>query len=112
MVRLGVKGNLENAASVNDPIVEMRVAGGSQNQSLDCDPATSTLRVELATGCVPMYTKNGGTACPGAANDLWARPAVALRRHPDRRRGQPGAGRPEPADPGHDKPTVCTAPNN
>jgi hypothetical protein len=113
VVRIGVKGNLENASSVNDPIVEMRVAGGSQNQSLDCDKDTSTLKEELATGCVPMYTKNTGTACPASATDLWATaqpwPCVAIQTG--------GAVNQVPAGLnlrilGAEKPSVCTAPNN
>ena len=70
VVRIGVAGNLANATSVNDGIVALRVMGGSQNQSLDCDPAASQLKDELATGCVPMYTKNTGTACPASAGAL------------------------------------------
>ena len=73
VVTIGVKGNLANASSVSDPIVEMRVAGGSQNQSLDCDPAVSNLKDELATGCRPTYSRNAGTtACPDSPGTLWA----------------------------------------
>ena len=48
VVRIGVSGSLANASSVSDPIVALRVVGGSQNQSLDCDPAMSKLKDELA----------------------------------------------------------------
>jgi hypothetical protein len=113
VVRIGVKGSLENASSVNDPIVSMRVAGGSQNQSLDCDPATPTLKAELATGCVPTYARNTGTACPGSATTLWATSqpwtCVAIQTG--------GAVNQVPAGMnlrilGDEQATVCTAPNN
>jgi hypothetical protein len=113
VVRIGVKGNLGNAASVNDPVVAMRVTGGSQNQSLDCDPATSTLKAELATGCAPTYTRNTGTACPATAGALWATqqpwPCVAIQTG--------SAVNQVPAGMnlrilGDEKATVCTAPNN
>ena len=103
VVTIGVKGNLANASSVSDPIVAMRVAGGSQNQSLDCDPAVSNLKEELATGCRPTYSRNTGTtACPERGRDV-----VGHRRSRGHcvavqtgRRGEPGAGRLEPADHG------------
>jgi hypothetical protein len=73
VVSIGVKGSLGNASSVSDPVVAMRVAGGSQNQSLDCDPALLTLKAELATGCQPTYSRNLGTTdCPGSEDTLWA----------------------------------------
>ena len=71
VVTIGVKGSLQNASDVNDPVVSLRLAGGSQNQSLDCDPDYSNLSDELANGCRPSYTKNLGTNCPTSANTLW-----------------------------------------
>jgi hypothetical protein len=112
VVRIGVKGNLGNASSVNDPVVALRVIGGSQNQSLDCDPAVSTLKDELAGGCAPAYTRNTGTTCPGSASALWATaqpwPCVAIQTG--------GATNQVPAGMnqrvlGSDKPSACTAPN-
>jgi hypothetical protein len=73
-IKLGITSSLGNAQSVSDPIVALRVIGGSQNQSLDCDPDTSNLADELATGCRPTYAKNTGTACPGNASALWGTP--------------------------------------
>ncbi len=114
VVTIGVKGNLANASSVSDPIVDMRVAGGSQNQSLDCDPNVSNLKDELATGCVPTYARNTGTAaCPNAAGTLWATAqpwtCVAVQTG--------GAVNQVPAGLnlrilGNEKPSSCTAPNN
>lgn len=74
VVKIGIVANLANAQSVSDPIVALRVIGGSQNQSLDCDPNLSKLKDELAVGCTPQYTKNTGTTCPGGASSLWASP--------------------------------------
>jgi hypothetical protein len=72
VVKIGVQGTLGNASGTNDPIVALRVAGGSQNQSIDCDDAYSNLKDELANGCRPTYTKNAGSSCPSTATQLWA----------------------------------------
>jgi Flp pilus assembly protein TadG len=76
VVKVGIAGNLGNAAGVDDPVVALRVIGGSQNQSLDCDdgPDRTKLKDELAFGCRPKYTRNTGTACPAGASTLWASP--------------------------------------
>jgi hypothetical protein len=74
VVKIGIKASLGNAASVSDPVVSLRVVGGSQNQSLDCDPNYSKLKDELAFGCRPTYAKNTGIACPGSNNVLWGSP--------------------------------------
>jgi Flp pilus assembly protein TadG len=74
VIKLGITASLGNAQSVSDPIVALRVIGGSQNQSLDCDPNTSNLSDELAIGCRPTYTKNTGTICPNSPSALWGSP--------------------------------------
>jgi hypothetical protein len=83
VVRIGLQGSLQNATGVGDPIVSLRIVGGSQNQSLDCDPALPKLKDELAAGCAPPYRKNTGTACPATAGALWSTaqpwPCVALQ---------------------------------
>jgi hypothetical protein len=83
VVHVGIQATLGNASSVNDPIVALRVVGGSQNQSLDCDPNYSNLWQELAFGCRPDYTKNTGTACPNSVPSLWGSaqpwPCVAVQ---------------------------------
>jgi Flp pilus assembly protein TadG len=71
VVKIGIQGTLGNASSGNDPVVSLRVAGGSQNQSVDCDDTLSNLKDELALGCGPSYTKNSGQSCPGTASALW-----------------------------------------
>jgi hypothetical protein len=72
-VNVAIKGSLQaNATSVNDPVVHLKVAGGTgQTQALDCDPAVSTLRDELGYGCVPQYVKNTGEACHDPTDIAW-----------------------------------------
>jgi hypothetical protein len=74
VVKIGIQGNLEVAQSVSDPLVLLRVTGGSQNQSIDCDPNLPNLRDEIANGCAPAYTINTGDACPSTAPSLWSTP--------------------------------------
>jgi hypothetical protein len=71
-VSLAVTGSLKVQSEASDPVVELRVTG-SQNQSIDCDPAIPNLADELAQGCGPAYKINPGLACP-AYNELWALP--------------------------------------
>ncbi len=74
VVELGLTPSLQNASSVNDPPVVLRLTGsGSLTQALDCDPSKSRLEDEIATGCTPSYTKNSGTTCPDH-NVLWSTP--------------------------------------
>jgi Putative Flp pilus-assembly TadE/G-like len=74
VVKIGIKGGLA-LSDLDDPPVRLRVIGGSQNQSLDCDPALSNLKDELAGGCKPAYTPYTGTEpCPAAPATLWAIP--------------------------------------
>jgi hypothetical protein len=74
VVKVGIVANLANAQSVSDPVVALRVIGGSQNQSLDCDDQWPKLKDELAFGCRPQYTKNTGTACPDSVSTLQSSP--------------------------------------
>ncbi|HEX8779932.1 MAG TPA: pilus assembly protein TadG-related protein [Nocardioides sp.] len=74
VVRIAIAGNLEVAQSVSDPLVELRVTGGSQNQSIDCDPNLPNLRDEIEQGCAPLYAINEGAPCPSTAPSLWASP--------------------------------------
>jgi len=71
VVRIAVAGNLIHATGVNDPLVVLRVTG-SQNQSVDCDPALPNLREEIRYGCAPQYAINSGSTCPATAPTLWA----------------------------------------
>jgi hypothetical protein len=72
VVKIAIQGNLAEAQSVSDPIVLLRVTGGSQNQSLDCDPDWPNLRDEIANGCRPAYEINTGDPCPATYPDLQA----------------------------------------
>ncbi|MGH3060401.1 MAG: hypothetical protein ACRDNA_03195, partial [Gaiellaceae bacterium] len=74
VVRIAIAGNLEVAQSVSDPLVELRVTGGSQNQSIDCDPNLPNLRDEIEQGCAPLYAINEGAPCPSTAPSLWSSP--------------------------------------
>jgi hypothetical protein len=73
VARIGIEGTLA-LSQVNGPPVRLRVVQGSQNQSLDCDPAKANLKDELAEGCGPAYARNEGTSCPSSPNTLWASP--------------------------------------
>ena len=113
VVRIGVAGNVANAQSAGDQPVALRVVGGSQNQSLDCDKNVSGLRDELAYGCSPTYTRNSGTsACPASPSTLWATPqpwsCVALQTGSATNQVPAGMNT---RILGTDKPTTCTAPN-
>jgi hypothetical protein len=122
VVKIGLTPNLQNAKDVNDPIVTLRVSGGSRNQSLDCEPpnypgsaplSKTNLWEELAFGCSPDYTVNTGTPCPSGPSELWASPepwnCVAIQTG--------GATNQVPRGLnlrilGDEKATTCTAPNN
>jgi hypothetical protein len=113
VIKIGVTGSLSYAASVNDPVVALRVVGGSQNQSLDCDPNVSRLADEIAKGCGPQYTKNSGQTCPAGASALWSSPqpwaCVALQT------GTAVNQVPEGMNMrilGASKPSVCTNPSH
>ena len=71
-VSLAVTGSLKVQSLATDPVVELRVTG-SQNQSIDCDPAIPNLRDEINEGCGPAYKINKTLACP-AYNALWSLP--------------------------------------
>ena len=113
VVKIGLIPNLQNAKSVNDPIVTLRVVGGSQNQSLDCDPNYSNLHEELAFGCRALYTPNSGTACPATASALWNTaqpwPCVAIQTGSATNQVPRGLNR---RILGAEKPATCTSPNN
>ncbi|MCW3016568.1 MAG: hypothetical protein JWO02_3660 [Solirubrobacterales bacterium] len=66
---VGIKGAL-GLDKPTDPPRSMRVSGsGSQNQTLDCDPARGFVD-EIAYGCQPAYGINGGTTCLPATTPL------------------------------------------
>jgi Flp pilus assembly protein TadG len=113
VVKIGVAGSLKDAQSVNDPVVSLRVVGGSQNQSLDCDPSISQFKDELATGCTPAYTKTQGAPCPSSVSALWASPqpwsCVALQTGTAVNQVPAGLNK---RILGNEKPTSCSNPNH
>ena len=113
VVKIGVIGKLENASAVDDPVVALRVTGGSLNQSLDCDPAVSKLKDELAAGCTPKYEINAGTACPGTPNALWGttQPWQCVAVQTGSATNQVPAGMNKRVF-GDEQATSCTSPNN
>lgn len=87
VVQIGIKGSLENATSVSDPAVSLKVADGT---ALDCDPALTTFADELAQGCNAKYaTENLGDPCPASSAALfstgqpWHCVGVATSASPD-----------------------------
>jgi hypothetical protein len=81
-VKLSLQGTLANAQSASDPIVVLRDGSNNQAGTIDCDPAISNLKDEIARlvngqvvrGCDPKYTPNPGTSCPNQPSVLWASP--------------------------------------
>jgi hypothetical protein len=112
-VELGLVSGFEEATSVDSPVVALRVIGGSQNQSLDCDPWVDTMRDELIEGCRPTYALNQGTPCPNSVPTLWESPqpwdCVALKT--GGRTGQVTAGM-NGRILDNVKPTSCTNPSH
>jgi hypothetical protein len=71
-VSITTTGTLKTQSEATSPVIYLRVTG-SQNQSVDCDPAVPNLADELAQGCGPAYTINQDLTCP-AYNQLWNTP--------------------------------------
>jgi hypothetical protein len=113
VVKIGIQSNFQDAQSVNDPAVSLRVVGGSQNQSLDCDPNISQFKDELAAGCAPQYSINTGTACPGSPGALWSSPqpwpCTAIQTGTAVNQVPAGMNHRILGD---EKASTCTAPNN
>ncbi len=112
VVKIGLEGSLSTDSEADDPTVALRVAGGSQNQSIDCDNNLSNLKEELANGCGPTYKKNTGTACPGTASSLWgtSQPWQCAAIQTGGAVNQVAAGL-NARVMGNDKPSSCTSPN-
>ena len=113
VISVGLGGSLALAAP-NDPPTVLRVTGGSQTQAIDCDPAVSTLKDEIATGCGPSYARNTGQACPDhtssatqATGATWFCVWTKTGQSPN----QVSAGMNQRLL-GNEKPAACTAPNH
>ena len=78
VVDVRILGNLQDALSRDEPPVAMRLAGNGDNssrtQALDCDPAVSQFKDEIARGCSRGYVRNEGESCPASATALWSGP--------------------------------------
>jgi hypothetical protein len=120
VVSIGVESNLRNAASVDEPPVQLRVfketdvRSASRNRSLDCDPGYSNFWEELAYGCDPQYAKHDlDTSCPSTPSSLWRSPQpwTCVAVDTGARRNQLARGLNVRVF-GTDKPSSCTAPNN
>ena len=86
----------------NDPIVALRVAGGSQNQSLDCDPDVSrTSRTSSRTAAGRPTRRTPAVRLPGdrlgAVGHSASRGSASAIQTGER--DEPGAGGDEPAHP-------------
>jgi hypothetical protein len=111
VVRVGLGGTLELAKS-NDPPTVLRVgaSGGSQNQTIDCDPTLSNLEDEIAIGCSPEYRRNTGQACTG--NEPGGTPPLyCVAVEPGRKTNAVSAGMNRRIL-GSSKPSSCTATNH
>jgi Putative Flp pilus-assembly TadE/G-like len=75
-VSIAAIGALKAQVQANDPLIQLRVVGGSQNRTVDCDPAFPNLRDEIVNGCGPTYIKNPSFDCSAYNNipALWGSP--------------------------------------
>ncbi len=113
VVQIGIQDVLE-LAKASDPPVQLRVVVGSQNQSVDCDPAISNLEGELAAGCAPLYGRNDGSqSCPNSPSALWSttQPWFCVATQTGGATNQIPAGLNERIL-GSPKPSSCTSPNH
>ena len=112
VVTIGLAGNLELSSPGDAPVVLRVGGGGSQNQTIDCDPDYSRLKEELAYGCRPPYMRNTGEPCPSSTPALWSLPSpwscVAIQT------GQAANQIPAGLNLrilGSEKPATCSSPN-
>jgi hypothetical protein len=118
VVSISLQPTLKNAQSQSDPLVTLRTGTGgtsgnaNQTQALDCDPAISNLKDEIATGCNPQYKVNTGVACPNKTT-LWAsaQPWNCVANSTGASTNQIPSGL-NLRILGDEKPKVCTAPNH
>ena len=95
VVELALTPSLQNASSVSDPPVVLRLTGsGSLTQALDCDPTRASSRTRSPLAARPSYTKNRAphartTTCCGAPHSRG--PASGPRRGSPRTRSPPGS---------------------
>jgi hypothetical protein len=111
VVRVGVGGTLA-LSQPNDPPIVLRVGGGgSQNQSIDCDPNISTLKDELWLGCAPDYRRNTGQTCPASKVFGTPQPWYCVQTQTGATVNDVAAGMNHRVL-GSEKPTACTNSNH
>jgi Flp pilus assembly protein TadG len=112
VVTVGLGGTLA-LSEPTDPPSTLRLAGGSQNQSIDCQ-AGLTLKEEIAQGCEPSYTRNGGQSCPDHTASATQAPGATwycVWTQTGNATNQIAAGMNQRIL-GSDKAKTCTAPNH
>lgn len=114
VVTIGIKSAFADVAqSASDPPVELRVSGGNQTQSVDCDELLTNLKDELAGGCATGYRENAGETCPKTYNEVktvYAEPYPCVAVETGQPPNQVAEGLNERIL-GDRQATVCTSPN-
>ena len=111
VVRVGLSGALVLSKPTDAPtVLRVGASGGSQNQTIDCDPNKSNLEDEIATGCSPEYRRNTGQACTGSEPG-GTPPLYCVAIEPGRKTNAVSAGMNRRIL-GAAKPSACTAPNH
>ncbi|MGZ6640792.1 MAG: pilus assembly protein TadG-related protein [Solirubrobacteraceae bacterium] len=111
VVTVGITGSLSLAKPSDPPIVLRVGGGGSQNQTIDCDPSISQLKDELALGCAPEYRRNTGQACPASSVFGTPTPWYCVGTQTGASVNQVSAGMNHRVL-GSEKPATCSAPNH
>jgi Putative Flp pilus-assembly TadE/G-like len=111
VVRVGLSGTLELAKPTDAPtVLRVGASGGSQNQTIDCDPSLLNLEDEIAIGCSPEYRRNTGQACTGSEPG-GTPPLYCVAVEPGRKTNSVSAGMNRRIL-GASKPSSCTATNH
>jgi Flp pilus assembly protein TadG len=111
VVRIGIGGTLALSKPDDAPtVLRVGASGGSQNQTIDCDPNLSNLEDEIALGCSPEYRRNTGQVCTG--NEPGGTPPLyCVAVEPGKKTNAVSAGMNRRIL-GSAKPSVCTNPNH
>jgi hypothetical protein len=111
VVSVGLAGSLVLAKPTDPPtVLRVGASGGSQNQTINCDPGLSNLEDEIAIGCSPEYRRNSGQACTGSEPG-GTPPLYCVAVEPGRKTNAVSAGMNRRIL-GSDKPSSCTSPNH
>jgi Putative Flp pilus-assembly TadE/G-like len=111
VVRVGIGGTLTLSKPTDPPtVLRVGASGGSQNQTIDCDPGLSNLEDEIALGCSPEYRRNTGQACTGS-EPSGTPPLYCVAVEPGRKTNAVSAGMNRRIL-GTAKPSSCTSTNH